>query len=58
METTIAMAITLMLAMTIMVVTVAACIQKIGELTGEALPSDADELKEFMQRKHTDKIVH
>jgi hypothetical protein len=41
-----------------LMVTVASCIQRIGELTGEDLPTDADELKKFVQRKNTDKIVH
>ncbi len=41
-----------------LMVTVAACIQKIGELTGEDLPTDADELNEFMQRKNTGTIIH
>ncbi len=41
-----------------LMVTLAACVQQISELTGGDLPSDADELKTFMQRKNTGTIIH
>ncbi len=41
-----------------LMVTLAACVQQINELTGGDLPSDTDELKTFMQRKNTGTIIH
>jgi hypothetical protein len=41
-----------------LMMTVAFCVRKITDLTGEELPTDGDTFREFMESTNTDKIVH
>jgi len=41
-----------------LMVTVAVCIQKISELTGEELPTDLDEFRKIMQTKKNGTVMH
>ena len=41
-----------------LMMTVAVCVRKITDLTGEELPADGDTFRKFMESTNTDKIVH
>ena len=41
-----------------LMVTLAACVQQISELTGEELSVDGDTFKKFVESTNTGKIVH
>ena len=41
-----------------LMVTVAVCVRKITELTGEDMPTDVDAFRKSLQPTNTDKIMH